>query len=294
MASGTEPSEPRLIRFASFAHSYWPDFVVVAGQIAFGILLAPTAWRELPGGLLVRLVAFLTVPALILAGTFFVLRRGPLIAKLQNSLRRVEQERDEARSNLRQAERDYAEAMQQARVDYRERFRDELRILASETLKYGHTERVSVYRFKRGVFVLLGRYSDNPDFSQPGRTWYASNEGIIGRAWREARAFIGDLPDPELEMERYLAVCSEDYKLDRSVVLGFAMKSRSYAAYALRDLRQNEKRAIIVFESTRTDVLRDGELWTLLQQGAGRRIMGYLDSTQMEEPDPVQIAEEGL
>ena len=69
--------------------------------------------------------------------------------------------------------------------DYFDIWRVKLAHIA-KTLGFGDQERVSIYKYshEHGVFYMLGRYSEGPDFVRRGRGVYPDNEGCIGRAWQ--------------------------------------------------------------------------------------------------------------
>lgn len=64
-----------------------------------------------------------------------------------------------------------------------------LRILLARLGAYcglnGHSDRLSVYYFHDGEFVMVARYAKNPTFAKPGRGRYKSDQGAIGRTWAE-------------------------------------------------------------------------------------------------------------
>lgn len=69
-------------------------------------------------------------------------------------------------------------------LDYFKLFEDFLFILASHTLNFGDKERISVYKHEGDVFLMLGRYSKNPNYNKRGRGIYPENQGCIWKGRR--------------------------------------------------------------------------------------------------------------
>jgi hypothetical protein len=111
-----------------------------------------------------------------------------------------------------------------------------LSILANQVLSYGPTERVSVYRHDahKGGFRMVSRYSDSPEYDKPSeRTFYPDDEGAIGKAWKEGRLVVAELPDPESDQNEYLKKSEQEWRIKREVAERFKMKSCCYAAFPL-------------------------------------------------------------
>lgn len=47
----------------------------------------------------------------------------------------------------------------------------------------GHSDRISVYYFHDGEFVMVARHSKNPSYASRGRGVYPAEQGAIGAAW---------------------------------------------------------------------------------------------------------------
>ncbi len=99
-------------------------------------------------------------------------------------------------------EEQLAEAHDRLRVAYKELFNRQLYILSS-ALGFTDNERISVYRCQDDTFVMLARFSLSPKWTEPGRTAYPANEGLIARAWVNGSACQDDLPDPATKKAEY-------------------------------------------------------------------------------------------
>ncbi len=270
---GTRPE-----RLARLWVDYWPQIVAAVSPIGLAIsslwlgnrIAKPHASIWLP----VTLFALCAIGAIV--GNLWTAFRTQRVTKLEGKIR----EHKEEILGLQ-------ESLQITKADYFKRFRDTLEILANERLGFGYSERISVYRKRGQAFVLLGRYSKRTEFSErSSRGIYPTDEGCIGRAWREGSVFVSDLPDPETNINEYYRVLSSDWNIKRDTAKGFRMKSRSYAAYTLEQVGGNDPDVIIVFESLRTDVLNDQKLLTVLRASEGKVMQRFLLSNAFEEPDP--------
>lgn len=117
-----------------------------------------------------------------------------------------------------------------------------------KNLGFSYTERISIYKVSSNRFVLLGRSSENPNFSVSGRSNYPLKEGFIGLGWERGEYYIADLPDPSSNFETYYERVSNENTIDRLAVNNIKMKSRSYFIHRVDGFDSNPK-AIIVFES---------------------------------------------
>lgn len=279
----------RVMRAASFLDTFWPQLLSIVGDIVFAVAVTVASANSPKAADWPLILAAVAGAVVLLFGHYKSWQRAPQIAALQERVQKLE-------DSLEIAKRDYDESIQQARLDYRERFEEELRTLARHTLEFGNTERISVYKHVGQAFVLLSRFSDDPDYTKPSkRGFYPDNEGCIGAAWHRGSMFIPELPDPEKELDSYYQVLKDPWNISRNTAKSFTMKSRSYGAYALNDLKGNRKIAIIVFESVRTNVLDDQKLRTALNTGGvARRIAGFMESERMLEPDPRLAREAGF
>lgn len=93
-------------------------------------------------------------------------------------------------------------SLEEEELDYRQHFAHELKITLNDTWGHGDTERISVYRHEGSSFSMIGRYSENPEYTEPGRSIYPADQGVIGLAWTKGEA-VADLPDFESEPDEY-------------------------------------------------------------------------------------------
>jgi hypothetical protein len=260
--------ETWLVRSAYFVQYNWSQLLTAggtAGSTVTGALLGIKNWESV-------------WTARILWGLFVLfvlLTLGGIGATLWRTRgwRSLEEELEALRSTLGRIQEIYTEL-----------FEGQLAIFSGRTLEFGHSERISVYRHEEEGFVIVGRYSANPEFSKkPGRV-YPHHEGVIGKAWQEGYAEVDDLPDPESEPEEYFRCQQEDWGIERALVERFTMKSRNYVAFALKDPVFSEPIAVIVFESTEVGRLSLEELAWALTTTEGQRIVQFLISLRSIEP----------
>jgi hypothetical protein len=268
--------ESRPVRIAQFWDDYWPHIlrdvggvVVVFVSVALGLDGDRWSWLFAWPGLLLA-------PAVAVSGFggYMVWRRDPGIKTLQRKVGRLE------------------DALQQHHRDYYDLLRLELVTLATE-LEFSHSERISVYKHDGHAFVMLGRYSSNPEYEKRGRGYYPDDQGCIRDAWRNGEAVIDQLPDPASDPERYADLFQIKWNIDRETTEKLRMKSRSYAAFAIEETARARHTAVIVFESTRTNVLARDKLRQAMDAEGGR-ISRFLERTRSLEPSPSYARSEGF
>jgi hypothetical protein len=154
------------------------------------------------------------------------------------------------------AERHRADQLQeqvdQIASEYKREILRELYVFAHDVLGLDDSDRVSVYAHEGQHFTMLGRYSENPEFMKPGRTIYPQDQGCVGEAWRNKTSSC-TLPSFENSQEAYEEQLQTRWNVPPDIVRRFRMKSRTVAAFALEDYRNeiNERFAVLVVESTR-------------------------------------------
>jgi len=131
---------------------------------------------------------------------------------------------------------------------------------ARHTLKFDEKplkgERITMYVHNGadgdGCFIPIGRYSQNANYNRDGRASYPDNEGFIAKVWANGNAFINDYPDPQANLDAYVARCTED-GLPPETVRSLKMKSVLFYGYRILDEQELRQLAIIIVESTSRD-----------------------------------------
>jgi hypothetical protein len=210
-------------------------------------------------------------------GQFNAWKEAPRVQQLRR-------DNDRLRGELRDWHRDYFEACS-----------EQLATLANDILHLDDTERITVYKHTGSAFVILGRYSKNPEFAKRGRRGiYPDDEGCIGEAWRNGASFVDDLPDPSTEQDAYTRRLEGDWKIPPATSRGFRMKSRCLAGLALEDPKGTRRTAVIVFESTLIGRFDMSVLRGTLASEEGSHIVRFLEQRKAQEPSPDYAAEEGF
>jgi hypothetical protein len=195
---------------------------------------------------------------------------------------------------LQRTQQDYLDLARQTEQNYFELFKHQLSLLANTELHFADTERISVYKHDGEAFVMLGRYSKNPDYDKRGRGLYPDDEGVIGHAWHHGEAADDDLPDFVVVPDDYLEYTRNHWGITEEITRNFTMKSRTYAAFALEHPVRLERVAVVVFESTKVGKLTVDTLRRALETTEGKRIYQFLDMMQSIEPTPSYARSEGF
>lgn len=212
-------------------------------------------------------------------------RRSVKLTKLTKDIDSQARENEELRQFFEQTQQDYFDLL-----------RDQLLILANDVFHFGDTERISVYKHDGEAFLMLGRYSKNPDFDKRGRGIYPDDQGCISKAWREGFAFCKPaLPEPNGKNGKaaWKERLEQEWGIPKSVSNNFRMKSRAYAALAIEDVESKRRVAVVVIESTRADRLSFSVIQEEFQIREGKRIARFLKKMELVEPSIRYAHEEG-
>lgn len=262
-----EPGSP-VERLFYWAYERWPWIAIAAGTVSATVggayvnfaENAEKATKSPPG------IALWVGCLLLVLGTIASWVRTESIRRLRKDNWR-----------LRRLLRDGASA-------YFAMFENNLAILA-RNLGFGDSERISVYRQHGELFVMLSRYSDSPIFTNRGRGIQPIQQGCVGEAWCNGESIVLDLPDPKKDLESYLSAAAQR-NVPREVAERFAMKSRAYAAFRLRDDKTNRQVAVVVFESTKPHGLQPDRLRSMMIGSEGEQLVEMIRQWQHSEPSP--------
>ena len=154
----------------------------------------------------------------------------------------------------------------------------------------GNNDRISVYSHEEQAFIMLGRYSPNPEYKKPGRGIYPDDQGCIGEAWRQGKSIISNIPNPGTkgyyrEMLRW--------NITENIANSLQMKSQCYVGYAIHNNHRN-RIAVIVFESIDPSGLDDKKINSKLIGGGEEMIALFLEKMHSLEPTPTFALDRGF
>ena len=141
-----------------------------------------------------------------------------------------------------------------------------IRYLADHCSLAANSDRVSVYYHHDKQFVMLARWSQNPNFNSPGRGTYPVGQGAIGDAW-DASSAVAELPGSRA---RWNQSREKNHGFPQGTAATITMHSQSIAAQ--RIAINGAAAGVIVFESTikqrasqdTLDALDDSKLYAAL------------------------------
>jgi len=122
-------------------------------------------------------------------------------------------------------------------------------------LELSYQDRISIYRYndEDELFIPVGRYSVNKEFTKKGRTQYPKDKGFISKAWKNGQVYIKDLPDYEVNPDEYINEVSKMSSMEKGVLRKLNMKSRCYFCKNLLN-PISDPIAVIVIESINTQL----------------------------------------
>lgn len=228
----------------------------------YNMLLEPPVYRQFLSGL-----GILTLSFLHIYGTY------------QNS-------KKSKRADVLERENDQLrEVIIKSQGDHRENCSRKLLSLA-EQLQFDGNDRISLYKYEHDKFIMLGRHAERPDLRKPGRGVYSADQGVIGGAWKSGNGscFVDDLSDPADDLENYINENSVRFQVSREITIGMSMKSRTIAAFCLKDHGGLGRAAVIVFESLAVNRFKEEQLRSIIEGAAGRELSLLLDVLKPFEP----------
>lgn len=166
--------------------------------------------------------------------------------------------------------------------------------ISRDTLRYGNTERISVYRHRGGnAFQVMGRHSEDMKFKLKGRPIYPADQGILGKAWRQ-RVATAELPDPHTQPEQYYRVLRDEWGISEQVAKNFTMKSRSLVACARLDAKGIDPVVVVVVESTRAGRIDEDRVTETVNGKDGDLIYDFFEMMEFLEPNLEDTLGEGF
>ncbi len=172
---------------------------------------------------------------------------GNRIIKKRKSLSIIENEKSELGKKVQQLENDIDILLAQQS--------DFFKVLLSNLfykLDLNANERISIYKHEKDKFLILGRYSSNPELKKIRRKVYEEGEGFINKAWisETGELEIPQLPDYESDKRVYYKNICEVHPISKEVFNDIRMKSRCYYLKAITSHNNIDRIAVIVFESS--------------------------------------------
>lgn len=108
--------------------------------------------------------------------------------------------------------------------------------------------RVSIYKHQDEKFILLGRYSTNPEYNKTGRESYPDNKGFIKLGWNNGEYSIYGIPKWTNKGREYKKFIKSICDIDDETLNGIKMKSCSFYIKRIENEDARKQLGIIVFE----------------------------------------------
>lgn len=255
-------------------------FILICGAfVAYDFSSAANknpAWRGLydflgGGGLLALFLIGGAAQALI---AFGLSRREPTIAEYKEKLAGYESQLAEVGNNIKNV------------------FDGLLFNLAKKiTIDQADPARISIYIHDKEnqVFIPCGRYSPNPFFARPGRTYYPEDEGCISKGWQNGWHFDNSFPTTNGKRRIYELT---NYSLSEYIAADIRMQSNLYAVLRL-DNPMGEHLAVLVVESTSAGQFDEKKLREELE-GVKQDFARMVAALREHIPNPLRAQESGL
>ena len=107
--------------------------------------------------------------------------------------------------------------------------------------------RVTIYYEFEDAFMLLARYSKNPNISKLHRLKFQFDEGVISKTWEHMEYINLDIPDFKSNPDGYYDAKQQEFAYHKSFLDRLNMKSCDFFGMAILDADQSV--GVILFES---------------------------------------------
>lgn len=150
--------------------------------------------------------------------------------------------------------------------------------------------RISIYYLDadKKNLVLLDRFAKNHEFNQPGRPFFARNQGVIGKAWAEGEYFEKKIPIFNRKNTNYYQYLEDNYGFSRDISSRLRMKSCTIGGFAIEDAHGHHI-GVIIFESQDQNDFDDSRLRDLVKRENHRLVEFISDASSRDmRPLPAQ------
>ncbi len=128
-------------------------------------------------------------------------------------------------------------------------------------------DRISIYRHEGNHFILLGRYSQSPQFNKRSTKPYSDDEGLIGRGWNEGEVFENNIRPWKGSGRDYNSDIKRICTISDDRLRSISMKSTAFYIRTLSDDDTAEDPdGIIVFESKNKNAVDKGKIQKMLSE----------------------------
>ncbi len=275
--------EPALERAAVWLENHYPSLLSGVGTIVIAsvgviYMLKKNNW------VLALIIGCFGAAAVV--GEVVSITRQPKIKTLQKEKEDLLNKVDTLESTLEQKE-------ERREGDYYTLI-ENLLIAVARIIRLSNDDRVSIYTHDEGLFWMLGRYSISPVLKARGRPHYPADQGAIGQAWRDGHAYVGSLPDPQLNEDEYYEELKSTYNIPKGVAREFSMKSRCIVAFAVYDSKESQRKAVIVFESVNEEQFIFEEFQEHWEKWLKDMLSHMIESLESIAPTPEFARKEGF
>lgn len=143
--------------------------------------------------------------------------------------------------------------------------------------------RISIYYLDgdKKNLVLLDRFAKNHEFNQPGRPFFARNQGVIGKAWAEGEYFEKKIPIFNRKNTNYYQYLEDNYGFSRDISSRLRMKSCTIGGFAIEDAHGHHI-GVIIFESQDQNDFDESRLRELVKRENHRLVEFISDASSRD------------
>lgn len=163
--------------------------------------------------------------------------------------------------------------------------------LFSESINIENNDRITVYKVSGDKFITIGRYSPNPKYNDFNRLEIPINEGFIAKALCDGDFFVkGLINRTGKNGNKYKDDVAKRCDISHNTLDELRMKSRFYYCKAVADYTGMNRKAVIVFESTKENRFTTKEEISSLIEKEEKRIQTFVEKCRFIPEGNIEIA----
>jgi len=135
--------------------------------------------------------------------------------------------------------------------------------------------RVSMYLHQNNKFILIGRYSNNPNYNKKGRKEYSDNEGLISKGWLEGTCVLHGIPEWRGQGKNYYQKVKSVKNISLETVKDLNMKSRSFYVKRIDNEDSRTPHGIIVLEQAKSNAIDNNIVEDIFEKDISNFILHF-------------------
>lgn len=154
-------------------------------------------------------------------------------------------------------------------------------------------ERINLYKLDLGMFICIGRYSENELFKSRPTRLYPKNQGCIAKAWEKGTFQDAGAPDPKTDFNAWKRYNIEKFNFTDEQISKIRMQSVAFYGIRLKN-NQDVTVAVLVFESISSNGIPFGKIQRFFKNHELNNLANLVESLKHHMPSLEDAQSEGF